>query len=142
VTTRTRDETGVLLAELWAAARVEIARGLAELELTPIQAHVLRLLDPDRPLAMSEIADALVCDASNVTGLVDRLEARRLVERRGSASDRRVKELVVTDAGRRVRREAIRILTRPPAAIRALPEPDRTAFEEILRRALGRPDRI
>ncbi len=44
------------------------------------------------------------CDASNVTGIVDRLEKRGLVERRVDPYDRRVKLLVVTPAGRALRR--------------------------------------
>ena len=40
----------------------------AELELSPAQCHVLRLLEPDKPVAMRQLADGLCCDASNVTG--------------------------------------------------------------------------
>ena len=69
---------------------------LADLDLTPVQAHALRRLDPDEPLAMSALAEALYCHASNVTGIVDRLESRGLVERTPGAGDRRVKTLVLT----------------------------------------------
>ena len=48
---------------------------------------------------MSALAAALQCDNSNVTGIVDRLEAQGLVERRPAAHDRRVKTLVVTTEG-------------------------------------------
>ena len=75
-----------------------------EFELSPIQCHVLHLIEPGRPLPMSRLADTLSCDASNVTGLVDRLEARGLVRRRPSPQDRRVKVLQLTppvrDCGR------------------------------------------
>src|SRR5881394_1733300 len=43
----------------------------ADLDLTPMQGHTLKMLDPGRPVPMSILADALVCDASNVTGIVD-----------------------------------------------------------------------
>ena len=52
---------------------------------------------------MSRLAGTLSCDASNVTGLIDRLESRGLVERRASATDRRVKALQLTSAGKKVR---------------------------------------
>ena len=52
---------------------------------------------------MSRLADTLSCDASNVTGLVDRLESRGLVRRQPSAEDRRVKVLQLTPAGSRLR---------------------------------------
>lgn len=58
---------------------------------------------------MRGLATLLVCDASNVTGIVDRLEARELVRREPDPADRRVKNVVATEAGRetirRVREE-------------------------------------
>ena len=47
-------------------------------------------LDADEPLPMSALAGALQCDNSNVTGIVDRLEAAGLAERRPAERDRRV----------------------------------------------------
>ena len=55
-----------------------------EFDLSPIQCHVLHLIEPGRPLPMSRLADTLSCDASNVTGLVHRLESRGLVRRQPS----------------------------------------------------------
>ena len=57
----------------------------AGIDLSPVQCHVLHLIEPERPMPMGRLAETLFCDASNVTGLVDRLEARGLVERRPSA---------------------------------------------------------
>src|SRR5512144_18661 len=71
--------------------------------LSPVQCHVLHLLEPGRPMSMSRLAEALSCDASNVTGLVDRLESRGLVRRHPSTGDRRVKVLDLTPAGLRLR---------------------------------------
>ena len=48
---------------------------------------------------MSRLAETLSCDASNVTGLIDRLESRGLVRRQPSPADRRVKVLQLTPAG-------------------------------------------
>ena len=72
----------------------------SEFELSPPQVMALRQLDPDEPKPMSELALALRCDNSNVTGIVDRLEDRGLVERRAAAHDRRVKMLSITARGR------------------------------------------
>ena len=52
---------------------------------------------------MGRLAETLSCDASNVTGLVDRLESRGLVRRAPSAEDRRVKVLQLTPTGARLR---------------------------------------
>lgn len=114
-----------------------LAARLAELDLTTVQAHALRLLDPERPLAMSELADALYCHASNVTGIVDRLESRGLVERRPGAGDRRVKMLALTREGADVRGQVIELLSEPPAGIASLSADDQRALRDILRRALA-----
>src|SRR5512140_427585 len=71
--------------------------------LSSVQCHVLHLLEPGRPMPMSRLAEALACDASNVTGLVDRLESRGLVRRHASSGDRRVKVLDLTAAGLQLR---------------------------------------
>ena len=60
---------------------------------------------------MGRLAEHARCDASNVTGLVDRLESRGLVRRRPSAEDRRVKVLDLTPAGARLRAQLLRRMT-------------------------------
>lgn len=74
----------------------------AKFDLTTQQGHALLL--SDQPTAMGDLAEAMRCDTSNVTGIVDRLEARGLMERQVSPTDRRVKLLVLTKDGRDVRR--------------------------------------
>ena len=86
--------------DLVMAERARIPQIAAEFRLSPPQVHALRLLEPEQPLPMGRLACALGCDASNVTGIVDRLEQRGLIERRPSDRDRRVKVLVVTTSGR------------------------------------------
>jgi DNA-binding MarR family transcriptional regulator len=92
----------------------------ADFELTPVQGHALRTLDPDRPVAMSTLADALVCDASNVTGIVDKLESRGLIARQSAGHDRRIKMLAVTEKGRQLRERLTARMMDPPAAVDAL----------------------
>jgi len=81
--------------------------------LSPAQCHVLHLIEPGHPLPMRTLAETLSCDASNVTGLVDRLEERGLVERRPSPEDRRVKVLRLTPAGERLRGSLLRRMASP-----------------------------
>jgi DNA-binding MarR family transcriptional regulator len=77
--------------------------GLAERQnLTQMQAAVLYSVDQEGELAMGKIADMLHCDASNVTGIVDRLVAQGLVMRNECPQDRRTKTLKLTDKGRQV----------------------------------------
>src|SRR3954454_19005043 len=67
--------------------------------LSPVQCHLLHLIEPDQPLPMRRLAEVLQCDASNVTGLIDRLEQRGIVERRPSPADRRVKVVQLPPTG-------------------------------------------
>jgi DNA-binding MarR family transcriptional regulator len=108
-----------------------------ELGLTPTQGLALRMLDPDSPLAMSALADTLSCDASNVTGVVDKLEARGLIARQAADHDRRVKVLVVTEKGRELRRKLFARAATPPAAIAALPQKARDFLFDVLRTLLA-----
>ncbi len=75
----------------------------AALDLTAGQAKVLMALAPGESLPMRALADRLRFDPSNLTGLVDKLEARQLVVRRHDSTDRRVKALLLTDAGEQLR---------------------------------------
>jgi MarR family transcriptional regulator, organic hydroperoxide resistance regulator len=130
-------EAWELLFRLAKAKHGVVSAQLAELDLTPVQAHALRRLDPEKPLAMSALAEALYCHASNVTGIVDRLESRGLVERTPGAEDRRVKTLVLTTEGAVVRARVIELLSEPPAALASLPASDQRALRDILGRALA-----
>ena len=100
--------------------RARIAVVAAELELTPQQAMLLRHLG--QPKTMGEIAVTLACDRSNVTGLVDRLAARDLVERVADPGDQRIKYLVLTEEGR-AHRAALqdRLFANSPAIDALLP---------------------
>jgi hypothetical protein len=62
-----------LIHQLIASQRGRFLGVAAEFELSPPQIMALQMLDPEHPLAMSELAAALGCDNSNVTGIVDRL---------------------------------------------------------------------
>ena len=108
----------------------------SEFELAPAQVMALGRLEPGCPCAMSELAGALRCDNSNVTGIADRLEARGLVERRAGEHDRRVKELHLTAAGAELRERLWERLSRPPEAIAALSNEDAETLRDVLRRAL------
>jgi len=110
----------------------------AELDLSPPQAMALLRLDPDEGMPMRRLAGALHCDTSNVTGIVDRLEDRALVERRTDPHDRRVKRLVLTEEGAELRRLLLERLSEPPEPLRRLSADDQRALRDLMRRALRR----
>ena len=131
-------QTWELMFELLLAARPRVPAVAAECGLTPAQCHVLRLLRPDTAVPMRILAERLGCDASNVTGIVDRLEARGLLERRAADHDRRIKELALTPAGIAARAQVIERLGEPPESIARLSADDQQALCAILRKALGK----
>jgi DNA-binding MarR family transcriptional regulator len=106
-----------------------------ELGLSPPQAIALRLLAEPQPMGV--LAQGMHCDNSNMTGIVDRLEERGLVERRASPEDRRVKLIAVTPAGAELREQLNRAIAQPPEALLRLSEEDLVALREILERALA-----
>jgi len=74
-----------------------------EFGLSTIEARALIVLGSGR--SMSELADGLVCDASYSTLIATRLEEEGLVRRQVDSHDRRVKRLVITPRGRRIREQ-------------------------------------
>jgi DNA-binding MarR family transcriptional regulator len=125
-----------LLVRLFFAQRAHLPPVAAALDLSPAQCHVLHLIAPDRPLPMGRLAETLACDASNVTGLVDRLESRGLVRRRPSEADRRVKVLHLTATGVRLRAVLVERMTSAPAVLERLSPSQQRALVRLLRRLL------
>jgi len=88
-------------------------------------------------MPMGRLAETLGCDASNVTGLVDRLESRGLVRRRPSERDRRIKVLQLTPAGLRARDLLVERMSAPPEIFDRLSPRERQMLVRILSRLLG-----
>jgi len=108
----------------------------AELSLSMPEAKALGSLDPERSLPMRELAARVHASPSNLTVTVDRLEARGLIVR-GGASDRRVKSVLLTEAGLALReRLDERMVTDHPAS-RGLDAAQRATMLDLLR-ALAR----
>jgi DNA-binding MarR family transcriptional regulator len=125
-----------LLVQFFFAQRAQLPPLAAELQLSPAQCHVLHRIEPGRPIPMGQLAETLACHASNVTGLVDRLESRGLVRRRPSATDRRVKVLDLTPTGSRLRTLLLDRMTTPPATLGRLSVREQRMLVRILTRLL------
>ena len=91
--------TAFLLSQLGALASARFAERTRELGLTPSDAGVLRLLGRAPGLSQRSLADRLGAVPSRVVPLIDSLEARGLVARVRSSTDRRNYELRLTDEG-------------------------------------------
>jgi MarR family transcriptional regulator, organic hydroperoxide resistance regulator len=123
-----------LLTELLHAHKRSLHAAAREHGLSPQQTAALWHLEPGLKLPMSALAELLMCDASNVTGIVDKLEARDLV-RREQGDDRRVKVLTLTKAGDALRETLRATLLAPPPWILGLSRDDQRALRDILQRA-------
>jgi DNA-binding MarR family transcriptional regulator len=128
-------------AEVWGLFRTLFGQhrrrfliAAAELDLHPAQAGAL--LQLGSPLPMNELAALLACDNSNVTGLIDRLEARGLVARQPSSEDRRVKHVVLTAAGRRLRERMLVRVGRPSRGFERLSPDERRQLGDLLRQVI------
>jgi DNA-binding MarR family transcriptional regulator len=89
-------------------------------------------------VSMRELAARTRYDASNMTGIVEGLYARGLVERQTSSADRRVRRIVLTEQGAGLRERLRSELAENVPAIGELTVAERQALHEILRRALDR----
>jgi DNA-binding MarR family transcriptional regulator len=103
--------------------------------LTTVQAKVLVALK--EPLPMHRIAEKLKSERSNVTGIIDRLEARGLVERRPDERDRRIKNIVATPEGAALSRKFQRSLDFAAEPLAALGPEDRVRLRDLLARMIG-----
>lgn len=126
----------------------EADRTLRPLGLTRAQFNVLMLLGhqaTDGSLTQTQLGRMLLVHRSNVTGLVDRMEESGWIRRTGSAGDRRVNEIRLTAAGRRLlEKTEAAYNTRVDAVIGAIPDDDRARLVRTLqsvRQALASPAR-
>jgi DNA-binding MarR family transcriptional regulator len=98
------------LYQLVETLRAEHEEAAASAGLTAPQAMFLMVIDA--PMSMRQLAERMGCDASNITGIVDRLEAKGLVGRSVDRTDRRIKRIARTAAGEkavgRFQRELVR----------------------------------
>ncbi|MFG2357726.1 MarR family winged helix-turn-helix transcriptional regulator [Streptomyces sp. NPDC048521] len=124
-----------LIGDVVARFYADYESAAGEHKLTGPQARLLSLLSLE-PLPMRKLAQKLKCEPSNVTGIVDRLESRGLVERRPDPGDRRVKVAAATEEGRAVARDLREGLHFAREPLAGLSEEERRSLRDLLRRML------
>ena len=93
-----------------ATAEHEVEGKLADVGLSIAKLAALRvLLEAGDALPLTQLAERLACVKSNITQLVDRLEADGFVRRQPDPDDRRTRLATLTTAGRRACREGLRV---------------------------------
>jgi DNA-binding MarR family transcriptional regulator len=121
--------------------RVKTLRALAAQNgLSPVQLRTLLQMEPDRPSMMSEVAEAAGCGPSNLTGIIDKLEARGWVERRSSPQDRRIKMLALTQEGAALREGVLARAREPTAWMLSLTSIEQRRLRDLLRKATAFED--
>lgn len=100
---------------------------------TKMELHVLLLVQTQPDIVLGEIRERLGVPNSTLTGVIDRMEKRGLVERTISARDRRSYGLKLTDKGKEIRREHDRVLLMISSKILAtLDEDEKMTFIKLL----------
>lgn len=132
--TRSRgDQLDHVVAQLFVAVesmRAFYVQCAAQFDLTPPQARVL--LMAGQPCSQRDLAAQFSCDASNIVGIVDRLQQRGLVSRQASPSDRRVKQVMLTSAGDQMRQAFQSRLQAQVPVLSELDDDELARFEHLL----------
>jgi DNA-binding MarR family transcriptional regulator len=112
---------------------------LARRDLSGAKANTLELLaEAKEPLPLSELAQQNACVRSNITQLVDRLEADGLVRRVNDPHDRRVRRAALTSSGRQAHQTASRLVGQQEKAVAAALTPAEAAtLVRLLRKLIA-----
>ncbi|MEU8510621.1 MarR family transcriptional regulator [Kitasatospora sp. NPDC048722] len=133
-TVPTNAELMEVLAAVGAAYFQDFAAAAARHGLSSSQAKALGAVQ--EPVPMRALAGRLGCDASNVTGIVDRLESLGLAHREAAAGDRRVKIVVITGQGRDILTRIRGEMARTHQAFEAMTDEQRVALHSICSQVL------
>jgi DNA-binding MarR family transcriptional regulator len=106
----------------------------AEAGIIPGAAKALRYLSATDPTPMRQLAADLRCDTSYITTIVDNLEEAGVARREAHATDRRIKVVVLTEAGREVADRVASVMGTPPPAFSALSAEETTTLRDLLRK--------
>jgi MarR family transcriptional regulator, 2-MHQ and catechol-resistance regulon repressor len=102
--------------------------------ITPSQCYALQTLSRKDSLPSSELSGQLGLDLSSTTRLVDELVRKKLVVRQRARKDARIREIQITDVGRRmVNRVEADFSKVVSDAVASFPEIVRTAIPKVLR---------
>ena len=108
--------------------------------LTPPQFYVLATIGYAGGLPFGEIGQKMMVTVSNLTGIVDRLEEKKLVLRKRDENDRRVVHVVLTDKGTKLYKTTIPLFERSVAEIFAtLTLPEQKEVSALLRKLNHEP---
>jgi DNA-binding MarR family transcriptional regulator len=137
VATRTWNDLRRLVTEIRDPRR-EVRERLG---LSFVKVKALRALQRFGPLTLRELTDRLGTDPPYTTLVVDALQSAGLVTRGPHPSDRRAKQVQLTETGHRTARQAEEVLGTPPPELLAVPEADLTTLHRIVAALLEQMER-
>lgn len=134
---------GYLVNRLAQAIGRELEHRMGGIGLTDAQWKPLLLLQQGGCSTAADISRFACHDTGAVTRVLDRLEAKRLVQRLRSAEDRRVINLELTDEGKRVAAEVPQIIAQlSNQVLVGFSHDEFVVFKDLLNRALANAQRI
>jgi DNA-binding MarR family transcriptional regulator len=133
---RLEGEVVGLWFEMQARLEAHFTALAAEYGMSAVQAKVLLVMQPAGAMTMRTLAGQLQYDASNLTGVVDRLEQLGAVRRESAAHDRRAKAVVLTAEGQRMRQAFWEQLTSNTGPLGRLNSRDLASLRSLLRAAM------
>lgn len=121
------------LSQLGAVATRQFAGLVKDLDLTPPEAGVLRLISHSPGIGQRDLAERLGAAPSRVVALLDQLQAKELVDRRRSETDRRSHQLVLTDSGEEMMQRLTAVsATHGARTLAPLSQPERRQLGALL----------
>jgi DNA-binding MarR family transcriptional regulator len=133
------DMPGHLFRRLHQLAVMRFTAELDETGLTPVQWAALMSTSQSPGLDQSMLSREIYIDTSTIAGVVDRLEARGLIQRRHSPQDRRVRLLYLTDEGSALLKQAsASVLEIQKWLVLPLSEEERATFTQLMLKVLHR----
>ena len=105
----TDDYIGVVISDVARLIRTAFDRRVRALDITRAQWLALTRLHRHPGVSQSELADMMEIERASAGRMIDRLEAKGWVERRGQDGDRRVKRIYLTAEAERVHKRLWRI---------------------------------
>jgi DNA-binding MarR family transcriptional regulator len=118
-----------------------IARGEQLAKDLGIPGYFIKVLHTlDCPMAMKDLGQRIHCDPSFVTVVADMLEKRGLARREAHPGDRRVKNLVLTEAGTKLQQRVERELAARMPWSRALTVAEREQLLALIRKMINADD--
>ena len=121
--------------DAWRRVQKLLEKNLASAGLTVSELRILRSLSTNGPAPMTRLAGELFMTPASVTGLIDKLEEEKLVERQRGTVDRRVVTVKITGKGSARLEEGLRLNSRFAArALRSLSKEEVEQLIDLLER--------